>query len=90
MDAEILERVRSSLVRELRLEPGDREGSARQHKGLALCNVNQRIKMFFGPEYGLYVTSTPMVGTNVEVVIPAATEPPELEKKLFFETEAAV
>ena len=46
-------------------------------KGLALLNINQRIRQFFGPEYGLSLESTPGEGTLVRISIPAeAPEPP--------------
>ena len=37
---------------------------------IALVNVNDRIKLFFGEEYGLKVLSTPDIGTTVEIVLP--------------------
>lgn len=39
--------------------------------GFGLANVNERIKMNFGAEYGMTIESAPMVGTTVTVVIPA-------------------
>ena len=38
--------------------------------GIALLNVNDRIKMFYGDEYGIFVSSTLSVGTDVEIIIP--------------------
>ena len=38
--------------------------------GIALINVSERIKLFFGDEYGLTVYSTPGVGTSVEMLLP--------------------
>ncbi len=38
--------------------------------GIALVNVNRRIKLLFGEEYGLCVYSTYQVGTDVEITIP--------------------
>ena len=38
--------------------------------GIGLGNVNKRIKMFCGEEYGLKVMSTPEVGTQIEVCLP--------------------
>ena len=37
---------------------------------IALVNVSDRIKLFFGDEYGLKVLSTPNIGTTVEIVLP--------------------
>lgn len=38
--------------------------------GIALTNVNQRIKFYFGKEYGLDVKSTLGIGTTVTITIP--------------------
>lgn len=39
--------------------------------GLALANVNNRIRLLFGEEYGLHVFSIPGAGTDVEITLPA-------------------
>ena len=39
--------------------------------GIALVNVNNRIHLLFGEEYGLHVYSMPDVGTDVEIRLPA-------------------
>ena len=39
--------------------------------GLALANVDNRIRLLFGDEYGLHVYSIPQVGTDVEISLPA-------------------
>lgn len=44
--------------------------SVRQHGGIALCNVNQRIQMLFGKEYGVHIASSPSFGTEVELFLP--------------------
>lgn len=38
--------------------------------GIALNNVNQKIELLFGQEYGLQVYSTPGAGTDVEIQLP--------------------
>lgn len=38
--------------------------------GIALYNVNQRIKLYFGNNYGLHITSIKDSGTTVEIVLP--------------------
>lgn len=38
--------------------------------GIALVNVNNRIKLIFGDEYGIYVYSRKNAGTDVEVTLP--------------------
>lgn len=40
-------------------------------KGFGLANVNERIHMYFGPEYGMKIDSEKDRGTRVEIVIPA-------------------
>jgi two-component system sensor histidine kinase YesM len=39
-------------------------------KGIALYNINKRIKLTFGKQYGIIVYSTIGVGTDVEISIP--------------------
>lgn len=54
---------------------GGKSGSGRggRHNGVAMANINQRIKLLFGDDYGMYVTSTPGCGTEVEVRVPMIT-----------------
>lgn len=47
--------------------------NAKREGGIALVNVNNRIKLLFGEQYGLCIYSTPGVGTDVEVTLPRAT-----------------
>lgn len=44
--------------------------AVQKKKGIALINVNSRIKLLFGREYGLYVYSTEDVGTDVKMTLP--------------------
>lgn len=46
-------------------------------RGFGLANVNERIRMYFGAEYGLRVTAAPGEGTTVTIVIPATLEAAE-------------
>lgn len=52
----------------------NREGSNSAYRDLkennSLVNLNQRIKYYFGENYGLSITSTPGIGTAVEVLLP--------------------
>ena len=41
-----------------------------QHTGIALVNINRRIKLNFGNEYGIHLNSTPNIRTVSEVVLP--------------------
>ncbi|MDC7290365.1 sensor histidine kinase [Blautia schinkii] len=40
------------------------------HVGIALININRRIKLNFGKQYGISLSSTPNVRTTTEVVLP--------------------
>lgn len=46
--------------------------------GIALVNVNNRIHLLFGEEYGLHVYSMPDVGTDVEITLPTITSDREI------------
>ena len=45
-------------------------------KGFGLANVNERIHMYFGSEYGMKIQSQKGKGTMVEIVIPAILKAP--------------
>ena len=50
-------------------------GKARSDSGgIGVRNVNDRIRIYFGEEYGLKVDSEPDVGTTITVKIPKVTE----------------
>lgn len=38
--------------------------------GFGIANVNRRIKLYYGEEYGLILESEPDIGTKVIVVVP--------------------
>lgn len=42
--------------------------------GIAIVNVNSRIKLLFGEEYGICIYSTPNVGTDVVITLPLITD----------------
>lgn len=44
--------------------------SERKDAGVALVNIEKRIQLLFGHQYGICVYSTPNAGTDVEVLIP--------------------
>lgn len=50
----------------------DGENSA-SRTGYGLNNVNQRIKLYYGQEYGLRITSTYLGGTRVSLLLPMQT-----------------
>ncbi|MGI6072446.1 MAG: sensor histidine kinase [Lachnospiraceae bacterium] len=81
MDEEILVKLKEHINKED--SPNlivTRANEDKKHKSMALKNVNQRIKMFFGQGHGLYITSLPQIGTVVEIIIPTITQPPEINK----------
>lgn len=45
----------------------------RQRTGIGLTNVNNRIKMLFGEEYGVRISSSLGVGTDAEITLPLKT-----------------
>lgn len=49
-------------------QDGEREN------GIALINVNNRIKLLYGEEYGINIYSTVNVGTDVEITLPLIVE----------------
>ena len=48
---------------------------------IALININQRIKLYFGEEYGLFLSSAQGVGTLVELNLPRQYQPVIKEEK---------
>lgn len=58
----------------LKKEPGDRAG-------IGIKNVNDRIKIYFGDEYGLTIESELDVGTCVTITMPRVTERSYEEKQ---------
>lgn len=46
------------------------EGEGAKSGGIGLKNVNERIKLQYGPQYGLSVSSVPEEGTEVEILLP--------------------
>lgn len=66
-----------------RLEKSGKEvASGEESKGgIALVNVNNRIHLLFGEEYGLHVFSMSGVGTDVEISLPAITSDREIQNR---------
>lgn len=63
MDAETLQQVQASL------ESRGNTGTSSRHIGLS--NVNRRLMLNYGPQYGLRIQSTPGTGTRVDILLPA-------------------
>ena len=48
---------------------------------IALVNVNNRIHLIFGDEYGMHVYSVPGEGTDVEITIPILTDDRQVKNR---------
>ena len=66
MDEEELEQLRQQIEKPCQ----------ETERGFGLANVNERIHMYFGYEYGMKIESEKGKGTTVEIVIPAILEAP--------------
>ena len=74
MDTDTLRRMNDDLARSGKVML-EREAAqnAGEKGGIALINVNNRIRLLFGEQYGLHVYSIKGTGTDVEISIPAVT-----------------
>jgi two-component system sensor histidine kinase YesM len=61
--AEKLEQVNAKLADEM--------GDIRLESGFGIDNVNKRIKLYYGRQYGLSIRSEYLIGTCVSLIIPA-------------------
>lgn len=52
------------------LHPDPPQLTASKHKSIALTNINTRIQLQFGPEYGIRISSVEQKGTDVEIRLP--------------------
>jgi two-component system, sensor histidine kinase YesM len=59
---------------QLRSELEDESGDIKLENGFGIGNVNKRIRLYYGKQYGLTVRSEYNTGTCVTLVIPAKTE----------------
>jgi two-component system, sensor histidine kinase YesM len=55
--------------------PQPKPGASGSHYGLS--NVDERIKLYFGPAFGLTIQSEPGIGTRVDVLLPAQVYRPQ-------------
>ncbi len=76
MDEDTLSALNKKLGRN-----GDQLTALKQESegGIALINVNNRIHLIFGEEYGMHVFSMEGVGTDVEITIPIITSDREIK-----------
>ena len=45
--------------------------SSKRGSGIGVKNVNERIRLYFGNEYGLFIESEPDEGTTIRIHLPA-------------------
>lgn len=64
---EDLKKMRESLLNNVTSSSPKRSGHS---SGIAMGNVNQRIRLYFGEHYGVDITSTVGVGTTVILTLP--------------------
>lgn len=65
----------SLLNQKLSRMSGEESDAAHENNsGIGITNVNRRIKLFCGDEYGLHYVSVPEGGTQAEITIPAYRE----------------
>ena len=66
--------IRERLAKGSHIYRQDRDIRKRGNTGIALPNVNQRIKFYYGDDYGIKVYSTAGIGTIVEIILPTAAD----------------
>jgi two-component system, sensor histidine kinase YesM len=64
----------SDKLAKLQAELDDESGDIQMESGFGIGNVNKRVRLYYGKDYGLSVTSEYNTGTCVTLVIPAITE----------------
>lgn len=79
MDADELKRLRAEIAKPCK----------ETEKGFGLANVNERIRMNFGMEYGMTIESEKGAGTKVSIVIPAVKFSEPQAKELLRESRQA-
>lgn len=74
MEDEQVEKINASMDEPIHLSTGQDQN--RKGKGIALKNVNDRIRLLYGEEYGIRVFSTLGEGTDVELRLPFKKDKP--------------
>jgi two-component system sensor histidine kinase YesM len=70
MDKKTLERINTLLADRTPVRDSEQDNAPSSHSGLGLRNVDERIKLYFGPEYGLEYESEEDVGTLARIRLP--------------------
>ena len=71
-DPELLEDVQRQLADDS--EPTSVEAASETSSGIGVMNVHNRIRLLYGPRYGLAVESVPGRGTTVVIDLPVRKE----------------
>ena len=74
MDEETLEQINKRLRSSAEFTLKGFEDSKGKKTGIALKNVNDRIRLHYGSDYGITVHSTKYLGTDVNILIPKVGE----------------
>jgi Predicted signal transduction protein with a C-terminal ATPase domain len=56
------------------LDMQDADGESANHNHVALTNINRRIQLLYGQQYGLTISSVPGKGTDVMLTLPIDTD----------------
>lgn len=70
MTPEVLEQVRADME-------AYQDGREKQSDSIGLANVNNRLRLNYGPGYGASIQSVPDMGTSITLRLPALREPRE-------------
>ena len=71
IDQEELEKINAQLLHNTQPD----QMTEHRTGGIALINVNNRIKLLFGDEFGMHLGSVKGVGTDVHISLPVIVEP---------------
>ena len=74
IDEEELSKINQNLRRTDEELPRVNRSEHTQKTGIALQNVNDRIRIHYGNDYGITLHSTKYIGTDVMILIPKVTE----------------
>lgn len=66
--------INEQALQKIRLDLEDTEpGAITSHSSIGLKNVNARIRLLYGSNFGITVTSTPNEGTTIAILLPGST-----------------
>ena len=60
---------------------GETKSTSGKGSGIGVKNVNERIRLYFGEDYGLTIHSEPDVGTRIQIHLPAVPYEELVEKE---------